>query len=137
MTTLETYEGGCKCGLVRYQCRADPFIVLHCHCRDCQRMTGTAYSTFVCVPRNRLDVVGSLNHYAVGESGDRLSWNFCPECGSPVTADIEDNPGTAIVLAGSLDDPSWLEPEMHIFTDDSQPWEHLGGLPQYSAGPPD
>ena len=137
MSPHDHFDGGCRCGAVRYRCDSEPFIVVHCHCRDCQYMSGTAYSTFVCIPRNKLDVTGALNRYAVGEPGDCMTWNFCPVCGTPVVVDLEVNPGTGIVLAGSLDDPSWLQPEMHVYTSLAQPWEHADGIPRYAEGAPD
>src|SRR5437867_1208476 len=44
------FSGGCACGAVRYECSAEPVIALNCHCRDCQRASGTAYASGIFVP---------------------------------------------------------------------------------------
>ena len=121
-------EGGCLCGKVRYSGDTEPTFVAVCHCKNCQQATGTAFNIVVGVPTPALTIQGTLKAYADhGDSGKALSRMFCPECGSSVIDEAEAFPGTAFILAGTLDDTSWVKPGMEIFCDSAQPWVALGG----------
>jgi hypothetical protein len=62
--------GGCACGAIRYEVKADPVAMLNCHCRDCQRESGTAYGAFLVVPKGTVEVRGEPRyHRTVGKSG--------------------------------------------------------------------
>src|SRR5712691_6672924 len=77
------FTGGCMCGAVRYECSAAPTFAANCHCRDCQRETGSAYSAMLFVPRGAVTVTGKVQYYDVrGESGNSVSRGFCPTCGA-------------------------------------------------------
>jgi hypothetical protein len=121
-------EGGCLCGKVRYSGDTEPTFVAVCHCKNCQKATGTAFNIVVGVPTPALTIQGTLKAYADrGDSGKALSRMFCPECGSSVIDEAEAFPGMAFILAGTLDDTSWVKPGMEIFCDSAQPWVALGG----------
>ena len=119
-------DGRCLCGNVTYSCDAEPVTTAVCHCTDCQRQTGASFSTIVAVPRDALQVEGrdSLGSFTtVGtDSGQEVSRQFCRECGSPVMSLAEAMPEVAFIKAGTLDDTSWLEPQVHVWCDSAQPW---------------
>jgi hypothetical protein len=132
------FQGGCRCGAIRYECSADPFMAAHCHCRDCQYASGTAFSTVVIVPAAGVQVTkGELQAYRVeAESGNSVTREFCPTCGSPVFSKLDSNPAIQVIKAGTLDDPSWVQPAMNIWTDSAQPWAPLEeGLPRIPKNP--
>jgi hypothetical protein len=80
------------------------------------------------VPKPALSVQGALKTFNDrGDSGDAVYRRFCPECGSQILSEREARPGVAIVMAGTLDDASWVKPGMEIFCDSAQPWVSLGG----------
>lgn len=118
------FKGGCLCGAIRYEVNAEPAMVVHCHCKDCQKVTGSMMETAVVVPKDSFKLLkGKAKDYlTTGESGKKVHRFFCPECGSRLFGDAEAMAGTWIVLAGSMDDPSWIKPSMHIFTSSAQPW---------------
>ena len=121
-------EGGCLCGKVRYSAETEPAFVGVCHCKNCQKQAGTAFSVVIAVPTEALSVQGTLKTYDDhGDSGKILHRSFCPECGSPITSDTELMPALTIIKAGTLDDTSWLTPGMEIFCDSAQPWVSLAG----------
>jgi hypothetical protein len=61
---------------------------------------------------------------------------FCPECGSPVVINESADPSLVIIQAASLDDPSWVQPVMDIFTSSAQPWDHMNPvLPKFAREP--
>jgi len=117
-------DGSCLCGKVTYSCAAEPVATAVCHCTDCQRQTGTAFSVIVGVPRDALEVAGELASFTtVGtDSGKDVERKFCPQCGSPVMSIAEGMPALAFIKAGTLKDTSWLEPQLHVWTDSAQEW---------------
>jgi hypothetical protein len=121
-------EGRCLCGNVRYSADAEPTFVGVCHCGDCQRFTGSAFSTVVAVPASALKVTGTLKTFSKrGDSGKPIHRRFCPECGSGIMDEADALPGVAMVNAGTLDDRSWVIPKSEIYCDSAQPWVRLGG----------
>ena len=131
------FTGGCACGAVRYECSAEPAIALNCHCRNCQRASGSAFASNLAVPKATLRLSGEVNYYEVqSDNGNTVGHGFCPACGSPVVAKASGLPDLAIVKAGSLDDPSWHKPGMNIFTDSAQPWDCMDpDLPKFGKAP--
>lgn len=120
--------GGCLCGKVRYSADAEPAFTALCHCRNCQKQTGSAFSTVVAVPEAALNVTGELKTYEdKGESGQPILRRFCPECGSSVMAEAKVMPGLELIEAGTLDDPSWVTPAMQVWCNSAQPWLALEG----------
>jgi hypothetical protein len=128
--------GGCACGAIRYQCSAEPIMAVNCHCRDCQRATGTAYASGLFVPGAALRITKGdpKYHTTTADSGNLSSRGFCRECGSPVLANSSGHP-MVIIYASSLDDPSWHQPTMDVFASKAQPWDYMNpSLPRYSQG---
>jgi hypothetical protein len=124
-------EGSCLCGRVTYSSEAEPVATAACHCTDCQKQTGTAFSLIVVVPKDSLRIEGdSLASFTtVGtDSGKEVSRQFCRECGSPVVSLPEGMPDMACIKAGTLDDTSWVEPQIQVWCDSAQPWIPLEGL---------
>ena len=132
------FSGGCACGAIRYECAADPAFSWNCHCRDCQRASGSAFCPVLYVPKATLTVTGKCRYYDVrAESGNRVSRGFCPECGSPLFSRLSGLPDVVGVRVGSLDDPSGYQPTMDIFVASAQPWDHMHpALPQFPGYPP-
>jgi hypothetical protein len=131
----EMLSGGCACGAVRYDAEVEPVVMLNCHCRDCQRATGSAYAAIVVVPKAAVRIEGELRYQkTIGDSGKAVERGFCPACGSPVAVRLEKLPDILGLQAGSLDDPSLHRPAMDLFTESAQPWDHTLGetkkLPQ-------
>jgi hypothetical protein len=121
-------DGSCLCGKVTYSCATEPVATAVCHCTDCQKQTGTAFSVIVAVPRDALRVEGdSLASFTtVGtDSGQDVSRQFCRECSSPIASLADAIPRLAFIKAGTLDDTSWLEPQTHVWCDSAQPWVPL------------
>jgi hypothetical protein len=136
MSTL--FSGGCACGAIRYECTAEPLLVWKCHCRACQRATGSAFFPVVFFPTSAFTFTkGEPTYYAdKAESGRTGHRGFCPTCGSPVGAKAEAFPDIRPVYAASLDDPSGLEPLADIWTSSVQPWDYLNpAFPQYEHQP--
>jgi hypothetical protein len=136
MSTL--FTGGCACGAIRYQCAAEPLLALNCHCRACQRASGTAFAAILRVPAQAFTVTkGAPKFYTVtGDSGNTVSRGFCPECGSPLFSRLSGLADVVGVRVGSLDDPRHYRPTMDIFVARAQPWDHMNPeLPKFPGYP--
>ena len=118
--------GACVCGAVRYASPAEPLVTVFCHCRGCQKGGGGPYSANIAVPVDSLSIEGRVKrHRASGEPGRSVTRTFCPECGTPLALEAESFSGVILVQAGTLDDPSWVQPELHIWCSSAQPWDPL------------
>lgn len=122
MSKLE--GGGCLCGNCSYE--FDRGVVVsahHCHCRDCQKMTGSGKATIVLVPTEALSLQGELKTYTVtGTDGAHVTRGFCPNCGSQVLSYVEEVPVLRFIKAGTLDDSSWVSINSSFFSCSAQPW---------------
>lgn len=124
--------GQCVCGAVRYACAGEPERVTVCHCRWCQRRTGTAFGTEVVFQEGNITFSGlvpaSYRHTS-DESGRWLEIYFCPRCGSNLGFTLQAVPGVRTVPAGTLDDPSFLDPRQvkfrHVFARTRRAWGDL------------
>ena len=124
MTIPVPFTGGCACGAVRYECTAEPLLALNCHCRECQRFTGSAYTATLIVPKAALTVTGRPKYYDVAtDSGGTARRFFCGDCGSPLYAIPAIAPDVIGLRAGGLDDPSIYTPTIDVWTDSAQPWD--------------
>jgi hypothetical protein len=100
--------------------------MFNCHCRDCQRASGSAYAAIIAVPKAAVQLRGAMRyHKFVAESGKAIERGFCPNCGSQVTINLERLSNIMVLHAGSLDDPSVFRPTMDVFTSSAQPWDHM------------
>lgn len=131
--------GGCACGAVRYECNADPVLVVHCCCRDCQRTSGAQMSTNAVVPDGAFKVTaGETRTFETrGDSGGTVVRHFCPTCGSNLFSRPTALAGMVVVKVGTLDDPAGVVPGMTIFTRSAPPWAVLPqDLPAFPGMPP-
>jgi hypothetical protein len=121
------FSGGCACGAVRYTSTAGPLFSLNCHCRDCQRETGSAFAPILAVPREAFTVTrGRPKCFDVtADSGNVTRRLFCGECGSALFGEPGSSPEIVTIRAGSLDDPSQFRPAQDIFTASAQPWDYM------------
>jgi len=131
--------GGCLCGAVRYQSEGEPLFSLLCHCRDCQRASGTAFVAAMRVPADGFRITrGAPRRYSSrSDAGNAVSRYFCGDCGSPLYIQVASRPDIVGLRVGTLDDPSEFRPEANIFIKSAQPWDRLDpALPQYGTYPP-
>src|SRR3954454_21157908 len=127
-------DGRCMCGRITYSCEAEPVATAVCHCSECQRQTGTAFSIVVGLPVDALKVEGDTlaMFKTVGEAQDsETERNFCSACGSPIFSLSSALPDLVWLKAGTLDDTSWLEPQVEVWGRSAQPWvEQAEGRPR-------
>jgi len=130
MTTITTpFTGGCACGAVRYESTAEPVIMLHCHCRDCQRSSGGPFSSYAVVPKEAFKLLqGSLRFHATpSDMGGKTHRGYCPECGSPIEVKPDAAPQIVAISTASPD----------VWTCDAHSWDQMNpALPKFEKYPP-
>ncbi len=120
-------KGSCRCGKVTYMSSAEPIFAGVCHCRTCQKETGSAFGVVLGVPTPSLTLDGSVTRFdATADSGNGVHRAFCPVCGSTVVREADAFAGVTMLPVGTLDDPDWVKPTMQIYCDSAQPWVSLG-----------
>jgi hypothetical protein len=120
-------EGGCVCGAVRYRAPGKPLRTVVCHCRFCQRVTGSAFAVWPTYPEQDVKVEGTLSAYEhrSDESGRRIGLYFCAACGTTVSSTFEKIRGEIAILGGTFDDTGWIKVDRHVWTRSKQDWVTL------------
>ena len=121
------FSGGCACGRIRYECSEGPIVQVICHCRDCQRASGSASAAILVVASDRLKFSGSepKYHEVKAESGRTMRRGFCSECGSPLSIRRPETLRIEFLQAASLDDPSMFVPKFEVWVSSAHPWHQL------------
>ena len=108
--------GGCLCGQVRYVIANDPLHVAICHCRNCQKNTGSAFSVNAMFHEADVELTGDLATFEdQGDSGHSVQRLFCPSCGTPIRSMALQTRGMFVLKAGTLDEPARLTPTDEIY----------------------
>jgi hypothetical protein len=130
-------EGGCSCAALRYRLAASPLIVHACHCRDCQRVTGSGFVINIWIEKQFVETNGAIpkSFMLKGGSGRNHEVFFCDRCGTYVWSRYHGAPGDALfVRAGTLDEQEAVKPDVHIFTRSKLPWLDLpAGVPAFES----
>lgn len=121
----ETFEGGCTCRHIRYRLASRPLFVNCCHCRWCQRDSGTAFAMNAMIEADRVEKLGGevevVDTPSLSGKGQKIS--RCPKCRIAVWSNYSGaGPTVRFVRVGTLDEPDRLPPDVHIFTMSKQPW---------------
>ncbi|WP_373491613.1 GFA family protein [Parasphingorhabdus sp.] len=118
--------GHCLCGAVNYEIEGDLQMCGVCHCKNCQRQAGSAYSVLFAISDDQIKLSGDLTTYEDhAESGNVVHRHFCGTCGSPVKTTLPTQPGMTYIKAGTLDDTEILRPQIHFWTGSKQPWVEI------------
>jgi hypothetical protein len=119
-------EGGCACGAVRYRLTSEPMFVHCCHCLNCQRQTGSAFVINLLIEADRVELLsGEPEPVDVPrDDGSIQRIHRCPDCQVAVYSDYG-RPEVRFVRGGTLDEPSSVAPDVHIFTRSKLPWVAL------------
>jgi hypothetical protein len=119
-------EGGCTCGAVRYRLASEPLFVHCCHCLNCQRQTGSAFVINLLIEADRVELLAAepLPVDVARDDGSTQRIYRCPDCQVAVFSEYG-WPELKFVRGGTLDDPSAVRPDVHIFTRSKVPWVTL------------
>jgi len=134
--TSKTLEGGCGCGAVRYRLNDEPIFVNNCHCRLCQRQTGTGSAVNAFIEMDRLQPLSGelVEHEFETGSGATQTVIRCAKCGTPVWSHYRLGRKAAAVRVGTLDNPSAIRPDAAIYVADKPDWSPLPeDVPQFDT----
>lgn len=127
------HTGQCLCGAIRYEFDGNPAMTGVCHCKNCQRQAGSAFSTLAGVPKAAFRFTAGepkLYRDADTASGNTVERYFCGNCGSPIYSAIPDQPDVLFLKTGTLDDTGDYQPQFHAWCDTKQNWVKLDeGVP--------
>ncbi len=116
-------RAACPCGAVVAEVTGEPVRVAVCHCLDCQRRTGSAFSVNARFARDRVAVTGQTRSWGrIGDEGSRLTYHFCPACGGLVWYENSESPGWCAVPVGAFADPGFPAPGFEIYDSRRHDW---------------
>jgi hypothetical protein len=130
--------GGCLCGGVRFRVDAPLVVASYCHCRRCQRRTGSAYSAQARIVPGSLAIMQGEQLVRAYRPPDGFAKMFCEACGSALWSQSQDDPDVISVRLGALDADPGIRPSWRQFVAYAAPWEAVphDGLPRYDERPP-
>jgi len=118
----------CRCGALRAECAGEPVRVSACHCRACQKRTGSAFSAQARFPAASVRLEGESRTFVrTADSGRRLTYRFCPGCGSTVAYVIDEWPDVVAVPLGLFDDADFATPAHSVYEGRKRPWVSILG----------
>lgn len=131
--------GGCLCGALRYAVRERPFLLTACHCLDCQKRTGSAYSMNMQVREADFAIVAGAPVESVQPtpSGSHTTHLYCSACYVRLASKPKTRPGLVSLRPGTLDDTSWLTPNLHLYARSAQPGAIPPGASTHATMPED
>ena len=117
-------SGRCLCGACTIEIDGDPIVVAHCHCIDCQRLTGAGHSTGAMFCTEGIRLIGPVARYELrSDAGNTVTRTFCSTCGSPLFGSNTGMPGHMTVSMGVLEDSDDLVAQVAIFTRSKRAWD--------------
>jgi hypothetical protein len=128
-------EGGCACGALRYRLASEPMFVHCCHCLNCQRQTGSAFVINLLIERERVEVLAGTPQAvdAPRDDGSVQRIFRCPDCQVAIFSEYS-RPKVLFVRGGTLDDPTDVTPDVHIFTRSKVRWVTIPpGTPAFAV----
>lgn len=131
------YEFGCHCQTLIYRYSGQPYCCYTCHCTDCQRASGSAFTSNMIVAVNDIALVsGSASEFCYPHNNDHLHVTCCKDCGTDLFLYFRSRSSTATILTGTFFDQQWFSPVAHIWTRIAVAWLKLDdGLPCYQEQP--
>lgn len=125
----------CCCGALRVQAEGEPEAVVVCHCRECQRRTGSAFGAAAFFAREAVHITGeSLRYCRDSDAGRKLVLWFCPQCGSTVWWETERHPDRIAIALGAFADPGFSAPVRSVYERTRHRWVRLpDDIPAHNA----
>ena len=121
-------EAHCCCGQLRLACEGDPVRIAICHCIDCQRRTGSVFGTTARFPRAQVTKIEgrSSTFERVADSGNLITFHFCPDCGTTVYWELARFPDVIAVAVGTFADPAFPVPRHSVYERRRHDWVDIG-----------
>ena len=125
---MSSRRATCGCGQLAVVCTGEPVRVSVCHCLDCQRRSGSAFSAQARFPEEAVTITGEARTWRrIGDEGGVAEFGFCPECGSTVFYRNEGLPGQVAAALGAFADPSFPAPAFSVYENRKHAWVSITG----------
>jgi hypothetical protein len=116
-------HASCSCGQLRVTVEGDPVRVSMCHCLACQRRTGSTFGVQARFPREKVTIEGPSTEWVrTADSGNRVTFHFCPACGATVYYQIDDMPELVAIPVGAFADPTFPAPWVSVYESTRHSW---------------
>jgi hypothetical protein len=120
------YSGQCLCGDIQYSVDIEPLFAANCHCKDCQRTSGSAFIPAMLFPERNVVVSGEAKYFeSTADSGNLHKRGFCPNCGSQLFAKFSSLPGVLGIKAGTLNEVSHYVPKLDFYVASAATWAFM------------
>lgn len=130
------YSGRCLCGKISYSVDVEPLFTGNCHCKDCQRSSGSAFIPAILFLEQNVSVLGEAKYFeSVSDSGSIHERGFCSNCGSQLFSKFSKMPGMLGIKAGTLDHPSNYVPKLDFYVASAAPWDFMNPELPKKTGP--
>lgn len=129
-----SHAASCRCGLLHATATGEPVRVSICHCLTCQKRSGSAFSVQARWPAEQVTIEGNSKSWTqTANSGNRITFGFCPECGSTVHYVIEGKfDGLVAIPLGAFDDPYFAVPQFSVWEERQHEWVEIAGDVEHS-----
>jgi hypothetical protein len=119
---MDTIEGGCFCGALRFAIDSGEYTAANCHCTMCRRVHAAPYVSWLVVPVDKFKYTqGETTTLQSSKTGTRY---FCSTCGTHVACVNQSHPEIIDITIGSLDDPGPHNPSVDAYSDTRLEWTH-------------
>jgi hypothetical protein len=138
MTEKPFATGRCLCGAVTFSLRGQPIGTGQCHCKDCQRASGTGHMSLAFFKREDVEIKGDTRSFAVkADSGNINTRHFCPTCGGRVYGENSARPGFVGIAVGAVEDNDWFKPQRVVYVGRKPAWDVTANdIPNFEMMPP-
>jgi hypothetical protein len=125
---MTTRIATCRCGALHATCIGEPVRVSVCHCLDCKKRSGSAFSAQARWPDDQVTITGEPRSWTTtGDSGASATFRFCPTCGGTIAYVIDALPGLTAIPLGAFADPSFPPPHFSVYESRKHPWVTILG----------
>lgn len=123
---MTTRSATCSCGQLKLTAQGDPVRVSVCHCLACQRRTGSVFGMQARFSSDQVSIKGASSEYVrTADSSNRITFHFCPECGSTMYYRLGDTPEMIAIPVGAFADPEFPPPAFSVYEARQHAWVGL------------
>lgn len=116
----------CSCTQLQASCTGEPVRISMCHCLECQKRTGSAFGIQARFPKDNVTLTGTAKSFTrTGDSGGKITFFFCPDCGSTVYYEIEAIKDFVAIAIGNFADPQFPAPKFSVYESRRHPWTEM------------
>jgi len=121
-----TRTAACDCGRLRAHCEGEPVRVSVCHCLECQKRTGSVFGVSARYPKEKVRAEGPSRQYTrIADSGFKVTFDFCPSCGTTVHWRLDQFPDVTAVAVGAFADRDFPAPKHSVGERRKHPWVEI------------